>query len=124
MVHLRLLEAETKALEEIILFSWNVGVWDVIFECDSKIVCDAVTECSEPPLAISSLIEGIRQKLQDFRRAQVSHVLRQGVVGLFATMGWVASCLAMAQRFWVGESRPAWLQHTPNRLVRKLRPFC
>lgn len=33
---------------------------------------------SEPPLAISSLIEEIRQKLQDFRRTQVSHVLRQG----------------------------------------------
>ena len=31
MVHLGPLEAETKALEESILFSWNGGVWDVIF---------------------------------------------------------------------------------------------
>ena len=51
---------------------------DVIFEKDSKIVCDAVTGCSEPPSTISSLIEGIRLKLQDFRRARVSHVLQHG----------------------------------------------
>ena len=51
-----------------------MGVLDVIFESDSKIVCDAVTGCSEPPLTISTLIEGIRLKLQDFQRARVSHV--------------------------------------------------
>ena len=72
------LEDEAKALEESILFVWDVGVWDVIFESDFKIVCDAITRCSEPLLAISTLIEGIRLKLQDFRRARVSHVLRQG----------------------------------------------
>ena len=43
------LEAETKALEESLLFAWGVGVWDVLFECDSKIVYDAVTGCSDPP---------------------------------------------------------------------------
>ena len=52
-----------------------MGVLDVIFESDSKIVCDAVTGCSEPPSAISTLIEGIRLKLQVFWRARVSHVL-------------------------------------------------
>ena len=72
------LEDEAKALEESILFVWDVGVWDVIFESDFKIVCDAITRCSEPLSAISTLIEGIRLKLQDFRRARVSHVLRQG----------------------------------------------
>lgn len=46
MIHLGLLEAKTKALEESILFAWNVGVQDVIFECDSKIVCDAINGCS------------------------------------------------------------------------------
>ena len=55
-----------------------MSAWDVIFESDSKIVCDAVTGCSEPPLAISTLIEGVRLKLQDFWRARVSHVLCQG----------------------------------------------
>ena len=39
------------------------------------IVCDTIIGCSEPPLAINNLIEGIRLKLQDFRRTRVSHVL-------------------------------------------------
>ena len=72
------MEAKAKALEESILFAWDVGVRDVIFESDSKIVCDAITRCSEPLSAISTLIEGIRLKLQDFRRSRVSHILRQG----------------------------------------------
>ena len=33
------LEAEAKALEDSIFFAWDVGVRDVIFECDSQIVC-------------------------------------------------------------------------------------
>ena len=66
---------EAKALKESILFAWDVSVQDVIFESDSKIVCDAVTGCSEPSSAISTLIEGIRLKLQVFWRARVSHVL-------------------------------------------------
>lgn len=69
------MEAKAKALEESILFSWDVGVQDVIFESDSKIVCDAIIGSSEPPSAISTLIEGIRLRLQDFRRARASHVL-------------------------------------------------
>ncbi|XP_075633331.1 uncharacterized protein LOC142605778 [Castanea sativa] len=78
LVPLGQLEAEAKTLEESILFASDVGVWDVIFERDSKIVCDVVTRCSEPPSTISTLIEGIRLKLQDFQRARVSHVLRHG----------------------------------------------
>ena len=38
-ISLGLLEAEAKALEESIYFAWDVGVRDVIFECDSQIVC-------------------------------------------------------------------------------------
>ena len=72
------LEAEAKALEESLLFAWDVGIRDVLFECDSKIVYDAVTGCSDPPSIISNITEGIRCKLQDFWQAQVSHVYRQG----------------------------------------------
>ena len=57
---------KAKELKESILFAWDVSAWDVIFESDSKIVCDVVIGCSEPPFAISTLIEGIRLKLQDF----------------------------------------------------------
>ena len=51
------------------------------------------------------------------------HVLFEGVVGLFASAGWATSYHATAQRFWVEELGPAWLQHTPNWLVHKLRPL-
>ena len=33
---------------------------------------------SEPPVGIATIIEGIHQKLQDFRQVQFSHVKRQG----------------------------------------------
>ena len=72
------LEAEVKALEETLVFAWAVGVRDVLFECDSKIVFDAMTGCSDPPLVISNKTEGIRYKLQDFWQAQVSNVHWQG----------------------------------------------
>ena len=70
------LEAEAEALEESLLFAWDVGVLDVLFECDSKVICDVVTRCNDPPLVTGNISDGIRHKLQDFRRAQVSHVRR------------------------------------------------
>ena len=60
------------------MFAWDVGVREVIFECDSTIVAEALKGLSEPPTATSSIIEGIRNKLQDFRQVHISHVRRQG----------------------------------------------
>ena len=50
------LEAEAKALEESLLFAWDVGVQDVLFECDFKVVCDAVTGCSDPLSVIGKVV--------------------------------------------------------------------
>ena len=36
------MEIEAKALEEEVLFAWDVGVREVIFECDSQIVAKTV----------------------------------------------------------------------------------
>ena len=68
------LEAEAKALEESAFFAWDVGVRGVIFECDSRIVVNTVNDLCEPPTAIGNIIEGIRQKLQDFHRTKFSHI--------------------------------------------------
>ncbi|XP_050241300.1 uncharacterized protein LOC126690220 [Quercus robur] len=103
LVPLGPLEAKAKALEESILFAWDVGVQDVIFESDSKIVCDAITGCSEPLSAISTLIEGTRLKLQDFRRSRVSHILRQ--------CNCLAHLLAQYARHVVGYV--TWIEETP-----------
>ena len=42
------LEAEAKALEETVDFIWDIGIRDVHFECDSKIIVDAVLGVSSP----------------------------------------------------------------------------
>ena len=42
LLPLRPLEAEVKALEEGVLFAWDVGIPEVIVECDSQIVANAL----------------------------------------------------------------------------------
>ena len=74
---LGLLEVEAKALAESIFFAWDVDVRDVIFECDSRIVVEAVNDLCEPPTTIGNIIDDIRQKLQDFHRTKVFHICRQ-----------------------------------------------
>ena len=61
-------------MEEGVLFAWDVGVQDVLFESDSKIVVDALIGTSEALVAIDNIISGIRPKLQDFRYVEIFHV--------------------------------------------------
>lgn len=63
-------------LQGKLLFSWDVGICDAMFECDSKIVVDVVLGSHSPLLNIKSVIEGIQLKLGDFRSAQISNVKR------------------------------------------------
>ena len=54
-------------MEEEVQFAWDVGVCEVIFECDSMIVAEVLLDHDEPPMAIRDITdEGIRHKLQDF----------------------------------------------------------
>ena len=62
------LEAEAKAMEEGVIFAWDVGIQEVIVECDSQIVAEALNGVSEPPTTISNIIEEICHKFQEFRR--------------------------------------------------------
>ena len=55
-----------------------MGVREVVFESNSKIIIVALQEVSKPLTIICNIIEGIQQKLQDFRRVQVNHVKREG----------------------------------------------
>ncbi|KAK9991522.1 hypothetical protein SO802_026507 [Lithocarpus litseifolius] len=72
------LETKAKALEEGVLFALDVGIREVILDCDSKIVSKAMNGSNVPPVSIGNIIEGIRLKLREFRKVQVSHVKRQG----------------------------------------------
>ena len=42
------LEAEVKVLDEAVDFAWDVGIRDVNFECDSKLIVDAMLGVSSP----------------------------------------------------------------------------
>ena len=72
------LEAEAKALEEVVDFTWDVGIRDVHFECDSKMIVDAMLGVSCPQASIYNIIAGIGQKVQALRSFQFSHVKRTG----------------------------------------------
>ena len=73
------LEAEVKAIEEGILFAWDVGLQDVIFECDSELLFHALMGTAFPSANISNVITACLSRIQDFRAAQFSHVRRQGI---------------------------------------------
>lgn len=72
------METEAKSYEDDAYFTWDVGVFDVVFESDSKIVVDVLNGIGEPPVAIDNIVVGIRNKLQDFRHVSISHVKKNG----------------------------------------------
>ena len=72
------MEIEAKATEIGVSFAWDVGIRDVIFECDSKIVSDAFLGLCTPLMIISNILAEVFLKIQDFQLAQVSHVRHQG----------------------------------------------
>lgn len=78
------LEIKAKALEEGFHFAWDVGIRKVILECDFKIVSEVVNVSSDPLVSIANIIEGIRLKLGDFRKIQVSHVNDKTIVLLIS----------------------------------------
>ena len=53
------LESKAKALEEGVLFAWDVGEREVVFKSDSKIIIDALREVSEALTTICNIIKGI-----------------------------------------------------------------
>ena len=72
------LEDEAKALEEAVDFAQDVGIRDAHFECDSKMIVDAMLGVSCPQASIYNIITGIGQKVQAFKSFQFSHVKRTG----------------------------------------------
>ena len=60
------------------IFAWDVGGREVMFECDSLIVAEALNGTSEAPATICKIIDGIRLQMNNFRDTKVVHVRRQG----------------------------------------------
>ena len=72
------LEIKAKVMEVGVSFSWDVGIREVIFECDFKIVSDAFLGLYTPPMIISNILARLSLKFQDFQLTQASHVRCQG----------------------------------------------
>ncbi|KAK9990212.1 hypothetical protein SO802_025197 [Lithocarpus litseifolius] len=68
------LEAEAKAMDEAVLFAWDMGVGDVTFEGDSCIVSHALSGLASPPSTVPNIISNTHHKLQEFRSLQITHV--------------------------------------------------
>ena len=91
-------------LEGNIFFEWDVVIQEEVFECDSKIVSNAVNNIGEPQIIIAKIIFGIQQKMWVFRMVQVCHVKRQ--------RNWLAHVLA-----WYAKgvlSYVIWIEENPN----------
>ena len=66
------MEIKAKAMKVGVSFAWDVGIREVIFECDSKIVSNAILGLCTPPMIISNILARVSLKFQDFRLAQGS----------------------------------------------------
>ena len=93
-----------KALEEGVLFDWDIKVRDVVLKSDSKIVVDTLIGISEAPVAIDNIIGKISVKLQDFRCVEISHVKRNG--------NRLAHLLAQYAKYL--DSYQTWIAENPN----------
>lgn len=63
---LKALEMEAVAMEEGILLAWDLGLKDVIIECDSLTVASTLSKATSPPWSIQKVMEGLRQSLRCF----------------------------------------------------------
>lgn len=68
------LEAEAKAMHEAVSYAKDIGLQDVIFEIDSTIVLNALTDISIAPANIDNVTQGTHHSLQAFQRTQIRHV--------------------------------------------------
>ena len=71
------LEAKAKAVDEAVSFAWDVGVREVIFETNSKVVSKALCGTITPQVSIVDIVGGTLHRLQAFQRTQFQHVNRE-----------------------------------------------
>ena len=72
------LEAEAKALEEGMLLAQDLGLKEIIIECDSELVVKALGEQSLLQNFIQKVIEGVKEGLECFKAWRVTHIHGSG----------------------------------------------
>lgn len=105
------LEVEAKAMEEGVIFAQDGSIQEVIVECDSQIVANALNGESEPPIAISNILRGFAISFKSLDKQKlISHVKRQG--------NWSAHILAQYSKNIV--SYVTWMEKSPGIIVSAL----
>ena len=75
---LGVLEVETKAVEEGMVFAGDLGLKEIIIESDAQLVVQLLGKQSNPPSSIRLVVDGIREGLKFFNAWETSHVQRGG----------------------------------------------
>ena len=75
---LGVLEVETKAVEEGVVFAGDLGLKEIIIESDAQLVVQSLGKQSTPPSSIRLVVDGIREGLKFFNAWETSHVRRGG----------------------------------------------
>ena len=79
------LEVEAKAIEEAIDFAWDIGLQDVVFECDSEVLRGALTRANTPSAAIVNVISSYVRH----QRNKLAHILVQYAKSLENFVTWI-----------------------------------
>ena len=87
-----------------------MGLQEEVFECDSKIVSNAVNNIGKPSITIAKIILGIQQKMQEYRMVQVCHVKQWGN-RLAHVLAWYVKSVA---------SYVTWIEENPSKIESAL----
>ena len=72
------LATKAKALEIGVTFAEEVGLKDVVFECDSQLIINAIHGIREVEASVQNIIHRMLQKAQCFKTFDFLHIKRQG----------------------------------------------
>ena len=72
------LEAKAKAMEEGMLLAWDLGLKEIIIECDSELVVKSLGEQSLLQNSIQKVIKGVREGLKCFKAWRMTHTRKSG----------------------------------------------
>ena len=69
---------EAKAMEEGMLLAWDLGLKEIIIECDSELVVKSLGEQSLLQNSIQKVIEGVKEGLKCFKAWRMTHTRKSG----------------------------------------------
>ncbi|XP_075640174.1 uncharacterized protein LOC142611910 [Castanea sativa] len=107
---LRVLEVETKAVEEGLWFAANFGLKDIIIECDAQQVVKCLGRQIVPPSSICLIMDGIWGGLKSFNDWEIIHTQRNG--------NQAAHILARQAKFL--DDCNIWVEDTPPSIVDQI----